>query len=85
MDREINFMFLLSFCEIVSANEVNHKFNVRDFDKLQALNWIHYSNVPPARRILSGLASKPEVCKAAVANSTIDSKKYVALNQIGTR
>lgn len=58
---------------------------MRDFDHIQALNWVRHSTVPPAPRFISRLSSKPKRRKAPVVNYTIESKKDVVLKEHGTR
>lgn len=77
-------MLAVPFCDIFSTDEFNYKLNVRYTDRVHALNWILHSTVPPARRIISQLASKAQGDKEPVVNSTINSKKDVVLNDLDT-
>lgn len=51
--RELNLMFIISFCNIFSTDRLNNNFNVRELDSVQALNWIVHSAASPDLRLIS--------------------------------
>ena len=82
---DMNRMLILSFAEVFRSTEFNDKFNIRQFDRVEALRWIRNSTIAPARRMASRLSSKASKRTTVLKGSTINSADDVVLNELGTK